>query len=93
MLGVKISLVMDKFEGQFEDMDVQTEYMESAMAGTTSLVTPQNEIDDLMAQVADEHGLELSEKLGEAQVGTSLAAKENATDNALNERLAKLRNG
>lgn len=37
----QISLVMDKFEKQFEDLDVQTEYMENSMGQTTALTTPQ----------------------------------------------------
>jgi charged multivesicular body protein 1 len=32
---------MDKFEKQFEDLDVQTEYMENSMGQTTALTTPQ----------------------------------------------------
>lgn len=32
---------MDKFEKQFEDLDVQTGYMEHAMGDTTTLTVPQ----------------------------------------------------
>jgi charged multivesicular body protein 1 len=31
---------MDKFEQQFEDLDVSSEYMQNAMGNTTSLTTP-----------------------------------------------------
>lgn len=31
----QISLVMDKFEQQFEDIDVQTQYLEGAVGGAT----------------------------------------------------------
>ena len=37
----KISALMDKFEKQFEDLDVQTGYMEHAMGDTTTLTVPQ----------------------------------------------------
>ncbi|KAG1178226.1 hypothetical protein G6F71_001974 [Rhizopus microsporus] len=63
----QISMVMDKFESQFEDLDVQTGYMEGAMAGTTTLNTPQDEVESLMQQVADEHGLELNGTLNELE--------------------------
>ncbi|CAA6672820.1 unnamed protein product [Spirodela intermedia] len=36
----KISETMDKFERQFVDMEVQAGFMESSMAGSTSLSTP-----------------------------------------------------
>lgn len=71
--------VMDKFEQQFEDLDVQGQYVENSMNQTTALSTPQEEVrlplafrpsshppqvDQLIGQVADEYGLQLSEKMG-----------------------------
>lgn len=53
----KISSLMDKFENQFEDLDVQSSVMENAMSQTTTTTVPQNEVDNLMQQVADEAGL------------------------------------
>ena len=32
---------MDKFEQQFENLDVQSSYMETAMSDTTTLTVPQ----------------------------------------------------
>lgn len=49
-----MTLVMDQFEKQFEDMDVQSEYIESTINTTTALTTPQGEVDDLIGQVAAE---------------------------------------
>lgn len=37
----KISALMDKFEHQFETLDVQTAHMEDTMSSTTTLTTPQ----------------------------------------------------
>lgn len=54
----KISGLMDKFESQFEDLDVQSSYMENAMSQTTTTNVPQNDVDALMQQVADEAGLD-----------------------------------
>lgn len=87
-------MVMDKFESQFEDLDVQTEYMEGAMAGTTTMTTPQGEVETLMQQVADEHGLELNQQLGRLEPSTTLAEpkqKERDEDALLTERLKALR--
>jgi charged multivesicular body protein 1 len=85
-------MVMDKFEQQFEDLDVQTQYMENAMGNTTALSTPQNDVDRLMQQVADEHGLELHMEMG-AVPGTSLPAQPaSGESDELKDRLAKLRN-
>lgn len=36
----KISALMDKFEHQFETLDVQTQQMEDTMSSTTTLTTP-----------------------------------------------------
>lgn len=54
---------MDNFEKQFEDMDVRSAYVEGAMNQTTATATPQSEVDTLIMQVADEHGLEVSSML------------------------------
>ncbi|KIK93456.1 hypothetical protein PAXRUDRAFT_828986 [Paxillus rubicundulus Ve08.2h10] len=59
----KISLVMDKFESQFSDLDVQTSYMEDAMSSTTAVSTPQDQIDQLMQQTADEANIQLQHDL------------------------------
>ena len=39
---------MDKFEKQFEDMDVRAGYMEGTMAASTATSTPQEEVDALI---------------------------------------------
>ncbi|KAK0598338.1 hypothetical protein LWI29_033810 [Acer saccharum] len=44
----KMSETMDQFEKQFVNMEVQAEFMESAMAGSTSLSTPEGEVNSLM---------------------------------------------
>ncbi|KAJ3322513.1 Charged multivesicular body protein 1a [Blyttiomyces sp. JEL0837] len=88
----QISMVMDKFEQQFEDLDVQTSYMESAMGQTTAMTTPGDQVDDLLQQVADENGLELSMNMPNAGVGVGTVTVEKEHDE-LTERLAKLRNG
>lgn len=56
-------MVMDKFEAQFSDLDVQTSYMEDAMSSTTAVSTPQDQIDQLMRQTAEEADIELQQDL------------------------------
>ncbi|KLT42177.1 hypothetical protein CC85DRAFT_302558 [Cutaneotrichosporon oleaginosum] len=93
----RISMVMDKFESQFNDLDVQTSYMESTMSDTTALTTPQDQVDSLINQVADEAGLEIQHGLGEAKVPTEQIAAPAQTegpmeeDGRLAERLRALR--
>lgn len=52
----KISSLMDKFENQFEDLDVQSSYMENTMSQTVTTSVPQQDVDGLMQQIADEAG-------------------------------------
>jgi len=58
----KISALMDKFEKQFEDLDVQSACMDTAMSQTTTTSVPQNDVDFLMQQVADEAGYNIQLK-------------------------------
>ena len=60
---VQISMVMDKFEAQFADLDVQTSYMEDTMGATDAISTPQDQIDLLMQQTAEENNIELAQEL------------------------------
>jgi len=59
----RISLVMEKFESQFSDLDVQTNYMEETMSNTTAVSTPQDQVDSLMKQMAEEADIELEHDL------------------------------
>lgn len=86
-----MSNLMDRFEQQFENLDVQTSVMGDAMQSTTTMTTPQNEVDNLMQQVADEAGIELNQNLPQASsnaVGVSTASHD---QDELSQRLQKLR--
>jgi len=91
----QISTVMDKFEKQFEDLDVRTEYMEGTMNATTATTTPAEQVDDLIHMVADENNLELGEAFADAPVGKKLTEqqkeKPSAETSDLEARLANLR--
>jgi len=89
----KITQVMDEFERQMEDMDVQGEYVENTINTTTALTTPQGQVDDLIQEVATEHGLQLSEQLGGLPARKAPEAEVAAVEEQeeLAARLAKLR--
>lgn len=100
----QISLVMDRFEGQFTSMDEQTTYMESSMGSSVASSTPQDQVDLLMAKVADENGIELGQKMGSVSgVGAGVSTlkqeesankeegQEEAEEDALEKRLKALR--
>ncbi len=65
-----VSLTMDKFEQQFESLDVQSECVQEAMGNQQAMSTPEDQVNDLMMQVADEHGLETAMIMPNAGVGT-----------------------
>ncbi|XP_069668746.1 charged multivesicular body protein 1b [Periplaneta americana] len=88
----KISNLMDKFENQFEDLDVQSSYMENTMSQTTTTAVPQGDVENLMQQVADEAGLELNMELPQGQTGTIGASTQVSQEqDELTQRLARLR--
>lgn len=90
---------MDKFETQFSDLDVQTSYMEETMSATTATSTPQDQVDGLMKQMAEEANIQLEHDLSSKDLVSAkvpdLAAKERAMvgeeDAVLAEKLRALR--
>ncbi|KAK7200873.1 Snf7 [Novymonas esmeraldas] len=93
----KISKLMDTFEHQFETMDVTSAYMEGAIGQSTATTTPEDEVNNLMSQVADEHGLDIREQLnGDLQIkNTNLASQKAEQDQTetddLEAKFAQLR--
>jgi len=100
-----ISKVMDQFEKSFEDMDVRSEYVEGAMNSSTTSAMPEEQVDELMQMVADEHGLKMADvfktaggasasaqapSAGEEGSATPLAIGA-APEDDLEERLRRLR--
>jgi len=86
---------MDTFEQQFENLDVQSNFVENAMGNTTAMSTPQDEVDALMMQVADEHGLEMSKAMPDAALlptpQVAAPAQAAAPEDDLTRRLAELK--
>jgi len=93
----KISSVMDKFEESFDALDVRSQYVEGAMSNSTATAMPEEEVERLLAQVSDEHGLEFKAKAADAESGAVRIAPSTAglaevgEEDALEKRLAALR--
>lgn len=88
----KISQTMDQFEKTFVNMEVQSQFVESAMAGSTSLSTPEDDVNSLMHQVADDYGLEVSVGLPQAASHKPISdAESTVSEDDLSRRLAELK--
>lgn len=83
----RISMVMEKFESQFEDLDALTNYYESATNNVSALTTPQEDVDELMGQLADEAGIEMKQGLNATKV--DLAAPPTAVSEEKEDKLAE----
>ena len=64
--------------------------MESAMAGSTSLATPEGEVNSLIQQVANNYGLEVFINLPESAAHV-VPAMEKLDEDELSRRLAELK--
>jgi charged multivesicular body protein 1 len=83
---------MDRFETQFEDLDVATGYYENATSSATAVGTPQDDVDRLMSQVADEAGVELQTEMRNAEAPVKVSGPTDAQEEGLGDRLKALRN-
>uniref|UniRef100_A0A671MQ50 Charged multivesicular body protein 1b-like n=1 Tax=Sinocyclocheilus anshuiensis TaxID=1608454 RepID=A0A671MQ50_9TELE len=81
-MSARISALMDKFERQFETLDVQTAQMEDTMSSTTTLTTPQ--VIHTLAYYNDR-------TLPQGQTGSVGTSVASAEQDDLSQRLAKLR--
>ncbi|XP_071182241.1 charged multivesicular body protein 1a-like [Salvelinus alpinus] len=93
----KVSALMDKFETQVQNLDVHTSVMEDSMSSATTLTTPQDQVDDLILQIAEESGLEVMDQLsqvpaGATSLGESSSRSQHEKEDQLSRRLAALRN-
>jgi hypothetical protein len=88
--------MMDQFEEQCGMLNTQTAYMDSAMSTTGQLTTPMDQVDELIQQVGDAHGLDvkMALKSSEAPSGSPLATASAVDQNdELTQRLNALRGG
>ncbi|CAH8510167.1 unnamed protein product [Schistosoma turkestanicum] len=88
----KVSSLMDKFEREFDNMDIQSKLVSSSLANTMSISTPENEVQGLINQIADETGIELNYELpGSTNGPVSVAPISAEEEDGLTQRLARLR--
>lgn len=90
----KIGQVMEKFEAQFEDLDVVSGYYEGVAGGVESQqvgVEGQSEVDALMSRVADEAGVELNQELDAGKAPAEELPTEQEREAGLGDRLRALR--
>ena len=84
----KIQMTMDKFEETFEDTDVMGDVVLKTMDSNTQLSTPQEEVFELMSQVADENELDLKDHIPKP---TQLHRQERTQEDDIYERLMSLK--
>lgn len=90
----QITMIMDKFEEQFEDLDTSVNVYEDMGINTDAMVVDGEKVDDLINQIADENGLELRQtaqlkNLPQVEISSSSLTGE--TEDRLAERLKVLR--
>ncbi len=56
-------MMMDQFESQSGMLNTQNAYMDAAMSTSGQLTTPVDQVDELIQQVADSHGLQVNMEL------------------------------
>ena len=56
VLHLQVQQLMDRFERDFENLDVHTATMERTMDGTTVLNAPKSQVDALISEAADKAG-------------------------------------
>jgi charged multivesicular body protein 1 len=88
----KITATMDQFEKSFEGIDLVTSTMEGAMGDAMATSAPSGQVDALIQQVADENNLQLQDEMASAPIGSSSLTQEQQEAQALDRRLAGLRN-
>lgn len=83
----KIAKVMEKFEQQFTEVDVKTGVMTGELERTMGSTIASEDVQNLLQQTADEHGLQLTQAVPAAP-SKALASKD--TQLSLEERLKNL---
>lgn len=90
----KIGAVMEKFESQFEDLDVVSSYYEGVAGGVESQAVGaegQSEVEALMSRVADEAGIEINQELAATPQAVPQEAERANLEEGLGDRLRALR--
>lgn len=92
----KITEMLDKFETQFEELDVRGQTIDNKVQATVATQMPQGQVDDLLQMVADENNLELESEVGDISRDPNKPKVNNLDESNqqdLEQRLAALRAG
>lgn len=65
----KMTMAMDKFEQQFENLDIHSKVMEDAIDTGTASAFNENQVDNLLQEIADENAMDVEELFEEAGIG------------------------
>ncbi|CAK8692075.1 charged multivesicular body protein 1a-like [Clavelina lepadiformis] len=90
----QVAKIMDKFESQFENLDVHATVMENSMGSAMASTAPQDQVNALIQQVADENGLEITAQLEDTPIGAGALEQEQAgpsQEDDLEKRLRAMR--
>lgn len=79
---------MDDFERQMDNVRVQGACMDAALQTTVAATTPADQVDALLQQVADQHGLAIAQAMPPTALPSN---QQSVAEDPLTERLAKLR--
>jgi charged multivesicular body protein 1 len=82
---------MSDLSKQFEDVEVMTAVMNTATTKASAKQVPQEEVDRIKRQVADEAGLELRQELDSAEAVKTAPTKAEVNEEQLGETLKALR--
>merc|ERR1719419_1894576 len=84
----KITSTMDNFEKVFEDLNVASDTIDQALDQGTTIAKERDEVDEMMAKIADEHGMEISAALDEPSA-KMLRPKENLEEKKESDDLSR----
>jgi len=90
MSAEKVTKVMDEFEKKMEDVGVVTESVSSSMNNSSALTTPEDQVNDLLAQIVDENDLKFDMKTNKMTSENKIENQEAIHEESLQERLKKL---
>jgi charged multivesicular body protein 1 len=82
---------MSDLSSKYEDIDVMTSVMDSATTKATAKQVPQEEVDKIKRQIADEAGIELNQELNSAEPVKTAPVNAEVNEEQLGETLKALR--
>lgn len=85
----QITMIMDKFETQFEDLDTSVNVYENMGTSSDAVMVDNDKVDELMAKVADENGMELKQSARVDELPTIANGAEKAVDDEKEDKLAQ----